>query len=310
MAERRELTGRQGRVALAQIMVGAVLISFAPVLVNVARVGPTPAAFYRMFFSGLALAMVVLVRRSRWWAGPRHLWFAVAAGAALALDLAVWHRSIALIGPGLATILANFQVFFLAAFGVLMLHEQPSTRLKVAVPLAVVGLVLIFGLDWGSLEAGYRWGIVLGLLTALCYASYLLTLRKAQAEVGELDAVSTMAVLCLISATLLVGAVWLEGETFRIPDGETFGVLLAYALVPQVAGWLLISTALPKVQASRAGLILLLQPALAFVWDLLFFGRPTKAVELLGAMITLGAIYLGLTGRQPQQQLPSEAEQP
>ena len=298
-----------GRVALAQLTVGAVLISFAPVLVNVARVGPTPAAFYRMFFSGLALAIVVLVRRSRWWAGPRHLWYAVAAGAVLALDLAVWHRSIALIGPGLSTIIANFQVFFLAAFGVLVLHEQPSTRLKVAVPLAVLGLVLIFGLDWGSLEAGYRWGIVLGLLTALCYASYLLTLRKAQAEVGELDAVSTMAVLCLIAAALLVGAVWLEGESFRIPDRETFGVLLAYALVPQVAGWLLISTALPKIQASRAGLILLLQPALAFVWDLLFFGRPTKAVELLGAAITLGAIYLGLTGRQPQQQLPSEAEQ-
>jgi drug/metabolite transporter (DMT)-like permease len=298
-----------GRVALAQLMVGAVLISFAPVLVNVARVGPTPAAFYRMFFSGLALAIVVLVRRSRWWAGPRHLWFAVAAGAALALDLAVWHRSIALVGPGLATILANFQVFFLAVFGVLVLHEQPSTRLKVAVPLAVLGLVLIFGLDWGSLEAGYRWGIVLGLLTALCYASYLLTLRKAQAEVGELDAVSTMAVLCLIAAALLVGAVWLEGESFRIPDGETFGVLLAYALVPQVAGWLLISTALPKVPASRVGLILLLQPALAFVWDILFFGRPTKTVELLGAAITLGAIYLGLTGRRPQQQLPSEAEQ-
>ena len=298
-----------GRVVLARLIIGAVLISFAPILVNVARVGPTPAAFYRMFFSGLALAIVVLVRRSRWWAGPRHLWFAVAAGAALAVDLAVWHRSIALIGPGLATILANFQVFFLAAFGVLALHEQPSTRLKVAVPLAVLGLVLIFGLDWGSLEAGYRWGIVLGLVTALCYASYLLTLRKAQAEVGELDAVSTMAVLCLISAALLVGAVWLEGESFRILDGETFGVLLAYALVPQVAGWLLISTALPKVQVSRAGLILLLQPALAFVWDLLFFGRPTKAVELLGAIITLGAIYLGLTGRQPQQQLPSEAAQ-
>jgi drug/metabolite transporter (DMT)-like permease len=298
-----------GRVALAQLMAGAVLISFAPVLVNVARVGPTPAAFYRMFFSGLALAIVVLVRRSRWWAGPRHLWYAVAAGAVLALDLAVWHRSIALIGPGLSTIIANFQVFFLAAFGVLVLHEQPSARLKVAVPLAVVGLVLIFGLDWGALGEGYRWGIVLALITALCYASYLLALRKSQAEAGELDAVSTMAVLCLIAAVLLAGAVWLEGESFRIPDGETFAVLLAYGLVPQVAGWLLISTALPKVPASRAGLILLLQPALAFVWDILFFSRPTKTVELLGAAITLGAIYLGLTGRRPQQQLPSEAEQ-
>jgi drug/metabolite transporter (DMT)-like permease len=287
-----------GGVALTQLIVGAVLISFSPVLVNVARVGPTPAAFYRMFFSGVVLAAVVLVRRRGWWAGPKHLWFAVAAGAVLALDLAVWHRSIALIGPGLSTILANFQVFFLAAFGVLVLHEQPSTRLKVAVPLAVAGLVLIFGLDWGDLGPGYRWGIALALFTALCYATYLLSLRRAQAEAGKLDAVSTMAVLSLVSAGLLVGAVLAEGESFRIPDGETLGVLLAYALVPQLAGWLLISAALPKIPASRAGLILLLQPALAFVWDLLLFRRPTTPVELLGAAITLGAIYLGLTGRQ------------
>jgi drug/metabolite transporter (DMT)-like permease len=296
-----------GGVALTQLIVGAVLISFSPVLVNVARVGPTPAAFYRMFFSGVVLAAVVLVRRRGWWAGPKHLWFAVAAGAVLALDLAVWHRSIALIGPGLSTILANFQVFFLAAFGVLVLHEQPSTRLKVAVPLAVAGLVLIFGLDWGDLGPGYRWGIALALFTALCYATYLLSLRRAQAEAGKLDAVSTMAVLSLVSAGLLVGAVLAEGESFRIPDGETLGVLLAYALVPQLAGWLLISAALPKIPASRAGLILLLQPALAFVWDLLLFRRPTTPVELLGAAITLGAIYLGLTGRQAR---PPAASQP
>jgi drug/metabolite transporter (DMT)-like permease len=286
--------------ALAQLIVGAVLISFSPVLVNVARVGPTPAAFYRMFFSGVALAAVVVLRRRRWWAGPKHLWFAVAAGAVLALDLAVWHRSIALIGPGLSTILANFQVFFLAAFGVLVLREHPSARLKVAVPLAVAGLVLIFGLEWGALGPGYRWGIALGLFTALCYATYLLSLRRAQAEAKSLDAVSTVALLSLVSAGLLAGAVLAEGESFQIPDTETLVILLAYALVPQVAGWLLVATALPKVSASRAGLVLLLQPALAFVWDLLLFRRPTTPVELLGAAITLGAIYLGLTGRRPQ----------
>jgi len=301
--------------ALGQLVVGAVLISFAPILVNVARVGPTPAAFYRMFFSGAVLALIALSRRKRWWAGRKHLWFALAAGAALALDLAVWHRSIALIGPGLSTILANFQVFFLAAFGVLVLHERPSTRLKVAVPAAMLGLFLIFGLDWDQLDAGYRWGIALGLLTALCYTTYLLTLRKAQGEAGDIDAVSTLAGLCLISAALLVVAVVLEGESFRIPDGETFVVLLAYALVPQVAGWLLISTALPRVPTSRAGLILLLQPALAFVWDLLFFQRPTSPIELLGAAVTLGAIYLGVTGRQAaprpatQQQSPPDSQQ-
>lgn len=301
-ASRRRLP--PGTRALLQLALGAALISFSPVLVNVAHVGPTVSGFYRLLFGGLALALIVLVRRDRLWAGRRHLVLAVLAGVLLAVDLAVWHRSILLIGPGLATILGNFQVFFLAAYGVLVLHEHPSVRLKTAVPLAVLGLVLIFGLEWSALLPGYRLGLLLGVLTGLFYASYILTLRRAQTEPGAPNAMVTVALLCLVGSVFAAGAVELEGESFRIPDAWTWGVLIAYGLVPQVAGWVLISRALPQLEASRAGLVLLLQPALAFVWDLLLFRRPTTAVELLGAALTLCAIYLGATGRRAVSSTP------
>jgi drug/metabolite transporter (DMT)-like permease len=45
-----------------------------------------------------------------------------------------------------------------------------------------------------------------------------------------------------------------------------------------------------------AGLALLLQPALAFGWDILFFDRPTTMLEYVGAAVVLAAIYLGSTG--------------
>lgn len=287
-----------GTAALLQLALGATLISFSPVLVNVAHVGPTVAGFYRLLFGGLALALIVLLRRGRLWTGRRHLVLAGVAGVVLAADLAVWHRSILLIGPGLATILGNFQVFFLGAWGVVVLHEHPSARLKTAVPLAVLGLALIFGLDWSALQPGYRLGLLLGVLTGLFYASYILTLRRAQAERGAPSAMVTVALLCLVGSVFAAGAVALEGEGFRIPDAWTWGVLIAYGLIPQVAGWVVISRALPHVEASRAGLVLLLQPSLAFVWDLVLFRRPTTAVELLGAAVTLCAIYLGATGRR------------
>jgi drug/metabolite transporter (DMT)-like permease len=62
-----------------------------------------------------------------------------------------------------------------------------------------------------------------------------------------------------------------------------------------MVGWILISTALPRVQVSLAGLIILLQPSLAFIWDILFFARPTGLAEMLGACLALAAIYLGVT---------------
>ena len=47
-------------------------------------------------------------------------------------------------------------------------------------------------------------------------------------------------------------------------------------------------------EGSRVGLILLLQPLLAFVWDVLFFSRSITLVELTGAILTLFGIYLGM----------------
>ncbi len=38
---------------------------------------------------------------------------------------------------------------------------------------------------------------------------------------------------------------------------------------------------------------LLLQPTLSFAWDVLFFARGLTLQELAGAVIMLGAIYLG-----------------
>jgi drug/metabolite transporter (DMT)-like permease len=296
-----------GSRPLARILVGAILISFSPVLVRLADIAPTPAGFYRMAVGGVVLAAITFARGHRWNGGRGYLSLCVLAGVVFAADLAFWHRSIVFVGPGLATILGNTQVFILAAFGIVVLRERASPRLLVGVPLAVVGLFLIFGREWDALDADYHWGVVFGLLTALSYASYLLALRAARRRAPEIDAMATVAAISLLSAGILAAAVVFEGASFRVPNLTTAGLLLAYGLLIQVVGWVLISSGLPHVDTSRAGLVLLLQPALAFVWDLLFFARPTSAVEMGGALLTLGAIYLGLTGHVPREPVPTDA---
>ncbi|MFC1639146.1 EamA family transporter [Gemmatimonadota bacterium] len=94
----------------------------------------------------------------------------------------------------------------------------------------------------------------------------------------------------------LAAYVWFGSESFVVPDAQTWVVLFAYAIVCHVIGWVLISSGLPGMQTSRAGLLLLLQPALAFVWDVVLFGRPTAAIEITGAALALTAIYLGTVG--------------
>jgi drug/metabolite transporter (DMT)-like permease len=56
---------------------------------------------------------------------------------------------------------------------------------------------------------------------------------------------------------------------------------------------MLIANALPAMLASLSGFILLLQPALEFVWDVAIFQRPTSLTNWIGVCIVLFAIYFG-----------------
>jgi uncharacterized membrane protein len=145
-------THPQNTLGILQLTAGATMISFSAVFVKLAHVEPTMAGFYRMLFGGLILLAIVWFRGERLYYGLQNLLMVLLCSLFFALDLTFWHRSIHYVGPGLSTLLANFQVFFLAAFGIITLGEKPRLNLLISIPLAMVGLYLIVGLNWGDLE--------------------------------------------------------------------------------------------------------------------------------------------------------------
>lgn len=290
---------------IIQLLIGSVLISFSAVFVKLVDVGPTASGFYRNLFGAAALLVFVVVRRETMWRGRGPVLWACFGGALFAADIFFWHRSIIFVGPGLATILGNFQVFFLAAVGILVLRERVTWRFVVAIPLALTGLFMLVGVDWGSLDAGYKVGVGFGVLTAISYASYLLVLQRSQRAERRLGPMPNLAVISAFTALLLAGSVLVEGESFAIPNGRSWAALVAYGVVCQALGWIVISKGLVKMDASRAGLVLLLQPTLTFIWDMVFFDRPTTGIEIVGALLALAAIYLGNTGSGRREAKPA-----
>jgi drug/metabolite transporter (DMT)-like permease len=276
-----------------RLFAGAVLISFSPVLVRLVSVSPTTSGFYRLFLGGIALALFLLLTGRKLSFG-RSAWIALLLSAVFfALDLWFWHRSIIYVGPGLATLLANFQVFFMTAAGAMLLRQRPTGAQLVAIPLAMIGLVMIIGLDWQGLQQDYRIGIIFGLLTAVCYAGYLLTMRQARTDSKHTVPSREIAVLSLIAASILGVAAIAEGESLAIPSLEDAIWLACYGILIHAVGLMFIASSLAKVTTTQVGLALLLQPSLSFTWDILFFDRPLSLTEAIGAIIALAAIYLG-----------------
>jgi drug/metabolite transporter (DMT)-like permease len=278
---------------MAYVLAGAFMISFASVFVKLSHAGPTAAVFYRFFFAFISLLGAVLITRKTLWRGWNPLLWSIAAGVVFSFDLFFWHRSILYVGPGLATILANFQVFGLAAIGIGVMGERITLNLLISIPLSLLGLMMIVGWNWSSLEADYRLGLIYGLITAGFYTGLTLILRKGQTLPNKLTPVAQMAWVCLSGTLASSLLLWESHEAFTIPDIRTWVVLLGYGIVCSAVGWSLISTGLPRMAASVAGIVLILQPTAAFIWDILFFSRPTTLVSALGAALTLVAIYLG-----------------
>ncbi|BDQ34067.1 DMT family transporter [Pseudodesulfovibrio portus] len=274
------------------LMLGAVLISFSSVMIVLAGLPPDVAGFYRLMGGGLTM-MAVLA-----WCGrlnlitPRILKWGLVGGLFYAGDFFFWHRCIGYVGPGMATMLGNFQVIPLTILSVILLKERVTRLQLLAIPLALAGLYLMVGVQWDTFSADFRMGVYFGLLTALFYALYLFSLKYALAEVRA-DPLVIAAVVAVITGVILGSLAVGGGQSFVIPSLESLAAISALALGCHAVGCFLIARGMQFVRGAAIGLILLLQPVLSYIWDILFFAKPVVWVELAGVAAALAGIYIG-----------------
>ncbi len=268
------------------------MISFSPIFVRLVSVEAEVSAFYRVFFGAIILVSYLLFKNEYQRVNKQFLLIIVLAAFFFALDLGFWHKSIHYVGAGLSTLLANFQVIILTIVGFLFFKDKPTLLKLTAIPLALFGLFLILGT--GDLNSkGYLAGVIFGLLTAVSYAGYILCLRQARS--GDDAHITTLQEVTMVTVftVIMLGAYLLANNiSFALP-AEDIGWMFLYGLISQTIGWLLITSSLPYLPTSRVALILLLQPTLAYVWEVLFFNRLVTPLEATGALIAMVAIYIG-----------------
>jgi len=290
---------------IAKLAFGAFCISFAPVFVKMLGMGlmsPTAIGFWRTFFGAVFLFVIAFVRNRSFSINKSIMGWTVLAGFLFSADLFFWHRSIVYSGAGIATILANIQVFGTAVLSYFIFKEKLSIKFLVAAVGAFAGVALLIGIGSDIEMTGrYLRGVLYGLITGLAYANYLVTLKYAGHKQALPDFVILMAWVSLFTALFLGSATFIEDRGLFPPDYYSLIILILLGLVPQTIGWWSISSGLAQVKASQAGLILLLQPVLATAWGIMFFEESLTLIQTMGAILTLLAIYLGSINKSAQQ---------
>ena len=238
-------------------------------------------------------------------AGDRRL--AAYAGLFFAADLITWHYSIAYVGAGLATVLGNLQVVMVGLAAWAVLGERPERRVLAAVPIALIGIVLISGvLEDGAYGEDPARGVMYGVLTAITYSGFILILRQSSNDLrrpaGPLsDATAVSALVCIVAGLAL-------GEADLVPSWPEHAWLITLALTSQVLGWLLIGVSLPRLPAAMASLLLTVQPVGSVILGVVLLSEDPSGLQVLGVAAILGGLLTVAAGGRRKSRAPAAFE--
>ena len=267
-------------------------IAFSGILYRWAEVSPSTGTVFRALFGLPLLALVAYAEQRRYGRLPmRTVWLAAVAGVFFAGDLTFWHHAIEYVGAGLATVLGNLQVLVVGVVAWLVFGERPSRATMIAVPIVLAGIVLISGVvGSGAYGADPGLGVVLGVATALCYAGYLLVIRRGGRDPRRPAGPVAIATVSTALVGTAVGLV--VGDLDLAPSVESLGWLALLGLTSQSLGYLFISISLPRLPALVTSIILLVQPVITVGLTIVLLDERPSLAQLIGVAFVIGGIAI------------------
>ncbi|MGA8007703.1 MAG: DMT family transporter [Burkholderiales bacterium] len=289
----RSLAPAKAGIALAALLAGATCIALSPIWVRVSETGPTAAAFWRVALASPALWLLRPYARSPALPARAHWKLLLAAGIAFAGDLAVWHTSIKLTSVANSTLLANLASIFVTLAAWLLWKQRPRGLFLAGLATALAGVGMLVETS-ASVSPTALGGDALGVVTAIFYAWYLLTVKQLRDRGAA--TLQLMAVTTTITAVLLLPVALASGEQMLPVTALGWLTLVGLALVSHAAGQGLITYALAHLPAAFSSVSLLFQPVMAAVFAWALLGEALAPAQIAGGIVVLIGIYLSRRG--------------
>lgn len=256
--------------------------------------------FYRFGIASFILAAIMFVRRESFrityaeFVRLVQLAF-LSNGAALFLISGYRYCS----SSGVATTLHFTYPILTALIMMVFFRERSRLSTWIAIGLSIAGVALLSGVGGDA-----QWlGIVLEIISALCFALYLIRVNRSR--------VSQMPVVKLTFYVMAFGA--LIFAAFIAYERADFDISAHYALIPSAPGWLnlcllsvicTVVTNLALVYATQnvgptvASILGVLEPLTALVLGILFLGEELTPSMAAGIGLILPAVLIIILRRK------------
>lgn len=256
--------------------------------------------FYRFGIASFILAAIMFVRRESFrityaeFVRLVQLAF-LSNGAALFLISGYRYCS----SSGVATTLHFTYPILTALIMMIFFRERSRLSTWIAIGLSIAGVALLSGVGGGA----QCLGIVLEIISALCFALYLIRVNRSR--------VSQMPVVKLTFYVMAFGA--LIFAAFIAYERADFDISAHYALIPSAPGWLnlcllsvicTVVTNLALVYATQnvgptvASILGVLEPLTALILGILFLGEELTPSMAAGIGLILPAVLIIILRRK------------
>jgi drug/metabolite transporter, DME family len=219
--------------------------------------------------------------------GGRSRWRVIALGVALALVNLAYYIAIDRLAVAVAIVLQYSAPALVVIWTTVVSGRKPSLRIVICLTGAIAGVILVSEVLAGDLGRLDALGIVMGLASAVLFASYTLLSEPAGAAYGPLNAV--------FRAFAVASVIWIA---VQIPRGWPATLFESNNILP-VAFVGLAGTLVPfslyvwgvrRVRAERASIAATLEPVLAALFAYVWLEESLSPMQLLGGVLVIAAV--------------------
>ncbi|QSQ21218.1 EamA family transporter [Pyxidicoccus parkwayensis] len=241
--------------------------------------------FLRFSIAGTVLAAVMVVRRQRLPGFKVVLALMLLGAVGYVSEAGAYFAALRHAPAGLVALLLYSFPALVALLQRVVFGEHLGRVKWLAVVLALGGTALTADLESGGAKP---LGVMLGLLSALLYAGYVVISARVAGHAGPL--VSSTVILGSAGATLGF-VVLIQGPAF--PTTATgWAAVVALALVSTVAAVLLFFVGMARIGPVNTSLVSTMEPLTAVVLGALFLDERLSARQVVGGLLILTAAVM------------------
>jgi len=204
-----------------------------------------------------------------------------------------YYTNVRWVGVGLAILLQYLAPTLVVAWEAIVARRRPSRIELAALGSATLGVALLVLADHGAIARANPKGILLGLASAVFFAFYILYAKKLLARLPPWTVLFYGFLVAALFWMVFVPPVAIAAAHY---PGRTWGLFLLIALSSALLPFALFYAGLARLDASRAGVVALLEPIVAIGSSAWWLGEGLSASQGAGAALIL--LGVGLSTRR------------